>query len=313
MESTDKLDRIRAAAEDVLGSKVDAVEPMPHVTNNTVFRLSAAGRDYIFKIYAERDWPEDGKLAFVNRRLTELGVPCAKLIAFNRSDARFPTGYLIEEMLGGGTAEHGDASLTADPEAGAAFYRKLARFMSAHVHRIVLDGFGYIGSGTPSHRTHSDYVSDKYDELTTALVQKRRFERAELAALKPLMMERLRACADLPPVLNHGDLSTKNVIIGGNGELALIDWDDAIADNWIADVARLTYWMKYAYGPNDYASFRGVFLAAYGDAERIRMFESHEHVYHVWFGLDHLCYYPDGPAYERTLRYYRETLALLNQ
>lgn len=60
-------------------------------------------------------------------------------------------------------------------------------------------------------------------------------------------MDRLRVCEDLPSVLNHGDLSTKNVMIDEHGNLTLIDWDDAMSYNWIADIARMTYWMKFKY------------------------------------------------------------------
>ena len=48
----------------------------------------------------------------------------------------------------------------------------------------------------------------------------------------------MRDFEDLPSVLCHGDLSKKNIILQDNGELSLIDWDDARRNNFIQDLRR---------------------------------------------------------------------------
>lgn len=257
------------------------------------------------------DWPEDGKLVFINRQLIEHGIPCARIIAFDRHDPEFPSGYLIEECLPGAAADH----VLGDAESVKAFYARLAPLV-ARVHRIRIEGHGYIGAGIASHDTFLAFMDDKIDEIAGSLLKRELFDRKSLSEIKKRVLRGLKPCADLPAVLNHGDLSTKNVLIDERGELTLVDYDDALALNWIADIARLTYWMKYYYDAESYAVYRDVFLRHYADGGPERgEFEELEPVFHAWIGLDHLQYYArrpqSKPQYERALTYFNETVAKL--
>lgn len=216
--------KITAKAEDVLHAAIGEIHQFENVSSNSVYKITAGQRPYIFKIYKQRDWPEDGKLAFIQRKLIEHEIACAKLIAFDRDDAAFPAGCLIEECLPGQTADR----MAFDRTTGVSFYKKLAELVSK-VHRIRLVNYGYIGYGTASHASFLDYMNEIFEMNTDALIRKRRFERNALDALRTPLMERLRGCEDLPSVLNHGDLSTKNVVVNEWDELTLIDWDDAVA------------------------------------------------------------------------------------
>ncbi len=50
-----------------------------------------------------------------------------------------------------------------------------------------------------------------------------------LQGCKPLLDDYLRAAAELPPTLNHGDLRPPNAAIISDGACVLMDWDDVIA------------------------------------------------------------------------------------
>jgi Ser/Thr protein kinase RdoA (MazF antagonist) len=307
----DHIALIRRKAGERLREDVETVEKFPDVSDNTVYRIIAGGKPWIFKIYSLRDWPEDGKLLFINRQLIEHGIRCAKIVTFDRSDPDFPCGYLIEECLPGNTADR----VLEDAESTKAFYAKLARLV-AQVHRIRIRNHGYIGGGVASHGTFLEFNDDKFDEIAERLVRMERFGERELREIKERLLRGLRRCADLPAVLNHGDLTTKNVLVDERGELALFDYDDALALNWIADVARLTYWMRYDYDAESHAAYRDVFLNAYNDGRDRGEFEALENAFHVWIGLDHLLYYADRPQsrprYERALAYFRECAARLD-
>jgi thiamine kinase-like enzyme len=85
-------------------------------------------------------------------------------------------------------------------------------------------------------------------------------------------------------------LSKKNVIICDDGEISLIDWDDAMALNWMADVSRLTFWMKQNYSNQEYSLFRNVFLDHYGATYRKAQFDAFESAYHIYIALDFLIF-----------------------
>jgi len=295
--------RIRKKVEEFLNVQVNSIERIENVPNNTVYKILADDKSYIFKIYAQRDWPEDGKLRFIHQKLTEHHIACAKLIVFDRSDPFFHNGFLLEECLPGATADR----MVFDSKTGNEFYEKLALLVS-NIHRIPIRNYGYIGSGISSHNIFMEFMNDKFDEIANALFNKKLFDKKRLLEIKKKVIHRLHQCENLPSVLNHGDLSTKNVVVDRNGELALIDWDDAMSCNWIADISRMTYWMKFHYSDEEYARYKNTFLTHYSTDGSKSDFYDLENAFHVWIGLDHLNYYANKPQYGPTLAYFDETL-----
>lgn len=298
--------RITKKVEQYLHVQVDRIEKLDNVPNNSVYKVWVQKKPYIFKIYKQRTWPEDGKLLFVNRKLIENHIRCAKIIAFNRTDSYFQTGFLIEECLPGVTADRIDFNL----KAGKKFYEKLAQLVTK-IHRIPVNNYGYIGSGTADYPSFIDFMNDKYDEIADALIRKKLFDQNRLLEIKKPVMEGLHQSESLPSVLNHGDLSTKNVLIDPYGELTLIDWDDAMAYNWIADIARMTYWMKFYYSEYEYAFYKSTFMEQYSTESTVCDFNALENTFHIWIGLDHLNYITNKPQYEAAHTYFNETIEKL--
>ncbi|TMV43760.1 aminoglycoside phosphotransferase family protein [Paenibacillus mesophilus] len=298
---------IRKKVEELLHTKVDDIEKLENVPNNSVYKILVKNRPYIFKIYKQRNWPEDGKLIFINRKLIENHIGCAKMIAFDRNDSFFQTGFLLEECLPGLTADQ----IVFDSESGKEFYKKLALLVSK-IHRIHIENYGYIGSGNASYNSFIESMSDKYDEIAKALINKKLFDKNSLLEIKKPVIDKLRLSDNLPSVLNHGDLSTKNVIVDNHGELTLIDWDDAMSYNWIADISRMTYWMKFQYNDYEYAMYRNTFMEHYSTDSSNFDFNVFENTLHVWIGLDYLNYLSNKPQYEETLAYFKETVDKLN-
>ena len=265
------------------GRDADEIGTAGNATNNSVYYFAAAGNRYLLKLYHSRDWPEGGKIPFVYRILRQNHIPCAELIAYSRNDGMYPDGYLIERRIEGMTADR----IRFGREQETMFYAGLAELVSS-VHSIRVRNFGYIGSGVASHSSMTTFLEDEFDGFGGKLQDA--VPETQLEKLKGTVLDAMRGYEDLPPVLCHGDLSKKNVMIGDDGEMSLIDWDDAMALNWMADVSRLTFWMKQNYSGPEYKLFRNAFLEHYRASGRKDRFDAFESAYHIYAALDFLIF-----------------------
>lgn len=276
------VDAIEKIVRETLNCNATEIKQFENVANNSVYSFKCNDKRYIFKFFRNEYWPEDGKLQFVNELLLENDIPCAKLFTFTRDNPEFPNGYLIEQELNGITADKLQFAQSHKTE----FYKKLAVLVS-NIHRISIKGFGYIGDGEGDSESMYSFFDDEFDDRTEALIEKGIYTESALREMKNIMLNALRRFDDLPSVLCHGDLSKKNVIVQDNGELVLIDWDDAMSYNWMADIARFTFWMKMNYSEQDYSLFRNMFLDSY-QGPRKDEFAIFEKAFHIYISLDFL-------------------------
>ena len=265
------------------GCGADKIEKTQSAVNNYVYSFTVAGNDYYLKMYRSMDWPEEGKIPFVYRCLSLNNISCAGLVAYSRDDETYQNGYLIERRVAGTAADN----IQLGREQETKLYVKLAELVSA-VHSIHIQNYGYIGSGTASHGSITDFLYDEFDGLEGRL--KDIIPQIQLKKLKEKVLDTVRSYGNLPSVLCHGDLSKKNVILRDDGEISLIDWDDAMALNWMADVSRLTFWMKQNYSEQEYTLFRNVFLEHYRTPYRKDQFDAFENAWHIYVALDFLVF-----------------------
>lgn len=277
---------IEQIVEKTLGCRAEEIKRMENVSNNTVYRFRAASERYIIKFYRSREWPENGKLPFVNRILKQNQIACAELITFNREETAYPNGYLIEREIKGSTAD----KLNFEEKEETELYRKLAKLVS-EIHRIPIKNFGYIGDGEADYDSLLSFFEDEFDSRMAELLEEKIFTEAQMRKMRKKLFDVLDCFKELPSVLCHGDLSKKNVIVQENGEIVLIDWDDAMAYNWMADVARLTFWMKMNYTEMAYVHYRNIFLEQYETAYRKEEFDLFEKAFHMYVALDSLVYF----------------------
>lgn len=280
------MDNIVQRIERTLGNKVNKIKKFENVTNNYVYDVQVLDESYIFKLYRDKFWPENGKLSFVNPLLIRHHIPCAKLIEFSRNDSCFPNGYLLEKKLQGTCVEQMNFSIAEEIN----FYARFAELVSL-IHRIPLQNFGYIGYGKADYKSMSSFFEDEFDNRTSSLIKMGVYDRIRLGKMKVLFFDGLNKFDNLPSVLCHGDLSKKNVIISNNGNLAIIDWDDAMSFNWMADISRLTFWMKMNYLDKNYGIFKRTFLEHYNTIYRKSEFEVFEKTFHIYIALDCLSFY----------------------
>lgn len=279
------IDLIKKTFQDQMHKEARSIHQFENVSNNYVFKIETDTEPYIFKVYAKRDWPENSKLPFVSRKLGEHKIPHAKLLAFNRDDENFPNGYLIEECLPGMTADR----LMLSFDETLKLFEKLAGLIS-RVHQIKLTGYGYTGSGVAEYTTFSEFMYDVLKDNTLYLTTNGLIDTRELAEVNKSIYTRLKGCDVFPSVLCHGDLSTKNILVNSK-EITLIDWDDVQSLCWLADIARLTFWMRMNYNSDTANACREVFLAHYVTEHDKSTFNEIEDTLHVWYGLDYLTFF----------------------
>ena len=284
IEKDTMLEAVNQIIKSSFGRCAEEIRKFENVTNNFVYSFRVSDKHYILKLYRSTDWPEDGKIQFVNQLLIQNNIPCAELIAYRRNDQVYPNGYLIEREVQGIAAD----KQVLDREQEIKLYVKLAELVSS-IHNIQIKNYGYIGSGIACYESMTSFFEDEFDRLEDGL--KETISETQLRKTKEKFLGTMRDFEDLPSVLCHGDLSKKNIIVRNNGEILLIDWDDATAFNWMADISRLTFWMKLNYNEEDCELFRGTFLKHYRTAYLKSEFDSFESAFHIYSALDSLLFF----------------------
>jgi Ser/Thr protein kinase RdoA (MazF antagonist) len=292
---------VKETFETQMKVRASAVHRLEDVPNNSVFRIEADSRPFIFKIYSN-DWPEDGKLPFVSRKLKEANIPHAEIFAYCKDSDTFPHGFIIEECLPGTTADklalpHGETLKLLE---------KLAKLVS-RVHQIKLTGYGYTGSGIADYDTFSEYMFDVLNDNIPKLAETGFMSAAELESVSQALYEKLKPCDVFPSVLTHGDLSAKNILVHSDG-ITLIDWDDAHSLCWMADIARMTLWMKMGFDADTVAAYLKAFFDNYETEHDKNAFFEAEDALLVWYGFDCLVYFKGTPMGEKIKAQIRESL-----
>ena len=283
VEADAMMDTVENIVKKHFGCSADEIRKIENATNNFVYSFTAAGESFFLKLYRNKDWPETGKIPFVYQNLLQKSIPCAQQVAYNRDNEVYPNGYLIEREIQGTAAD----KIQLSWEEKIRLYAQMAELVSS-VHDIRIHRFGYIGSGIADCDRFTDFLEDEFDGLGSRL--KDAVSETQLKTLKEKVLDIIHDYEDLPSVLCHGDLSTKNVIIRNDGEISLIDWDDAMALNWMADVSRLTFWMKQNYSEQEYILCRDIFLEHYRTIYRKDQFDTFENAYHIYVALDFLAF-----------------------
>ena len=267
----------------------------------TTTLIEAESQSYIFKIYS-CGRPESGKISFVYRKLSENNILHPRFFTFSREDENFPNGYSIEECLPGTTADR----LTLSEQEKVSLFEKLAVFVS-RIHKIELVNYGYIGAGKPAiWTTFSECMHDILKDNAAGLIANGFINAEELRNVNKEICARLKRCDVFPSVLCHGDLSAKNILIHSN-QMILIDWDDSQSLCWMADIARLTFWMKMIYSDREAAVYRKAFLDRYETSYDKNAFYEIEDTLHVWYGLDYLTFFKNGAVCEKVKSLLRDS------
>jgi len=259
---------VAAAVAELTGLSARSVERIPIGEVNRVYKVATAGGVFVVKVFQYPNWPEAGKLQWVERKLNEHDVAHPRLIHYTRDARLFPHGFAAFEYVEGRNC----AEAMSAGDLPAARYCRLAGESLRKVHSIRAERYGYVGHGSG---TDDDYIECK---LTHDVDERLREIGDELHArlFPPIAKEVERLLRPLEekftPRLLHGDAFPRNGLLTNERELIFTDWDEAMFGIWPEDLARLSYWFVY---PNPLRGDAGLtneqvidfFLQGYGATE----------------------------------------------
>ncbi|HEX6124183.1 MAG TPA: aminoglycoside phosphotransferase family protein [Pyrinomonadaceae bacterium] len=237
--SARQVDKFRGHARFILqhhfGTRPARITERGGGLSNFVFEAKHPEGDFIVRIS-----PDKGRLnAFIKehwceRTARKAGIPTAEILETGDSIIPFP--YAIARRVRGSDAVN-------HPERGKIIH-ELGR-LAAKINSIRTRGFGetFDWSNNELSRNTSlqDYLKGeyRYEDRIVTLERSRLCPPPTIKALKRVARELLTLRAK--PVLNHGDLRLKNVIVDEQGKIvAVIDWEKAtsnIAPHWELSLA----------------------------------------------------------------------------
>jgi Ser/Thr protein kinase RdoA (MazF antagonist) len=235
--------RIQPAVESALDIRVLSVSKIKSGEVNHVYKVETDKKAVLVRVFRYENWPEKGKLEWIEKQFVKHRVPHAKLLFLSRRKSWFPNGFMITEFIRGKPADEAlrDGNLSKND-----FYRHLGRLLEK-VHRIRLKKFG---DWHGTYGTDPDLLSfvlpripQRLDELKkTPYYNKRMAQKAKVKVASLLMPMKSK----LKPVLTHGDPGTDNCIWSNDKKLILIDWDNARSSAWVRDYADRMWWESWA-------------------------------------------------------------------
>lgn len=295
---------VKAAVESVLDADARVAGRLPFGNVNEVFKVEAGDRAYAVKVFRQADWPEAGKLPWVESQLIQRGVPHARMIHYTRDAKHFPHGFSVCEFFAGdnckGLIREGRLTPEAFCERAAALLRR--------VHAISVPRYGYVGDGRGMDKDFAGWLlrCEVFDNLrkiddgsTLEETLRPRFE-LEVEPVLRRFESRFR------PVLVHHDCKPKNGLLDSEGRFTFVDWDEAFAGFWVMDYASLTYWHSYIFKsdePRDAGAFKEAFFRGYGavdfDWDELRALEWALHTAQAVGALSYLYAAGDARGYKR--------------
>ena len=286
---------IERAVESVLNTAVMGSARMTGGEVNDTYKVETEDRAFVVKVF-KRDWPEEGKLPWIERHLTQYEVPHAKLVYYSKNDFHFPHGFSISEYIEGQNALDAIAGGSLSLET---YYSQIGALLRL-AHQIPARQYGYIGHGPGGmYTTFTEHkliheVRDRLREIEDIdSFEKNIYRRIEEKVRRQLAPFEHR----FKPALIHADPVPKNAVSTTDNRLVLIDWDEAIAGAWIADFAKLTYSHNYSNpfgGTEDLTNneMRDAFFRGYGTVEfsagEIAVMEN---ALHIIYSVDLLPFY----------------------
>ncbi|HMC15053.1 MAG TPA: phosphotransferase, partial [Albitalea sp.] len=204
--------------------------------NNLVFEFRAGGADYILRLHA--------KPGRINRYLKEQwamrharahGVPTPEVLEVDIGTVELP--FMLSRKIDGAPAASHPRRIEIIHELGQ---------IAARLHRAPTHGFGPVFDWSDNQlsqcATWAEYLDGELDVRSriATLAKARMLSTDQLDTLQAAV-EQMRSWRK-PPVLNHGDLRLKNVVVAPDSArvLALMDWEESLsapAPHWELSIA----------------------------------------------------------------------------
>lgn len=267
--SQDLGSQIGQAIATDLNIEVLSIDKIPTGEFNYSYKVITEEGTLIARVFRQRNSPEDGKLEWIEKRLTEHNITHAKTLFYTREDTDFPYGYMVQEFIEGMT---GSTAILEDHISFEEFYNKYVSVLQK-IHSIKADELGEIPNWSGKVGTFYESGIAKYNKIHERLKSLPDIEKSIHTTVFEEIQKLKRYDDMYKPVLLHGDPGADNAMLKDDGDLIFIDWDNSVIGSWIEEYAGMT--------------FRGTYLWKYKtDEERREMLERSFRNYYVGVDFD---------------------------
>ncbi len=268
---------VRAVAE-VLRTTVISATKIKSGEINHVYKIVTPKKTFIARVFRYKQWPETGKLEWIEKQLSKQKVPHAKLLYYSRDNTFFPNGFMLLEFIEGlsGTEAVKQGVIT-ETQLYTAFGTLARKF-----HHIKVKKFGPINLGQGEHANFADMQIRGVVKILNTLTKKGALQSNPAEKVAQIIESTLRTQEKhITPTLLHGDMSETNAIVSKDKKVVLIDWDNARAGFWLADFIELSRRQMFEKGwsknPTRMLHARKAFFKGYGkipfSSRQIKTFE----------------------------------------
>lgn len=301
------MEVVKKKFQEVVNEKVININKITTGKYNEVYKIDSEKNSYIIRIFPNKEWPEEGKLKFVNYKLVENGILCPKIYEINYSDKDFENGFMIEEFIAGDNA----SELWNYGFSHESYFEGVARFVSSF-HKVNIENYGYIGSGIANHNQFNRFIEMDINRFFNNIQEDSIFTEKEVKEIRDVILMNFEPIEQLPSVLCHNDIHPGNVIIR-NGDFIMLDWDNAISSNWVQDFSTMTYWIQLLDTKENYRKYKKIFLDNYDTEFKVNDLDKVEATFHLYVGINLLSHFRDKKdLFEKALKNIREKIFVLN-
>lgn len=236
MVDSGEIDTVCAAVQNALKTTVLDGRKISEDAINKVYRIDMRDGPVVLKIFRSRTWPEAGKLEWINQELAKLEITQPKILFQSSGNSFLPRPFIIWELIDGTNIE---TLIRRGALTQQEFCERLGDLL-ARVHRVNIVRYGAINGGKGM---HSSFISlfERQHGIDTLRrnngVDEQLYSRVKDKLIGSFAQFEQRFSA----VLTHGDPSIRNCLLTTDGQLVLLDWDNASASLWTRDYAHVTY------------------------------------------------------------------------
>jgi Ser/Thr protein kinase RdoA (MazF antagonist) len=262
--------------------------------SNLVYRVETSQGFVLVRVPKSKKESHVEKLRWVEEALTKHAIPHARLLYATTSGDLFLNGFTVFEYLENVSRRDAIVSGAITLEE---FHVELGQLLNK-VHAIRLPAFGNIPLQPQASSPY--FISYNSEQAKRILGKMEELAPKFPKGLADSVCKKLETLKPLTPklksVLCHTDPAPDNCIWNESMGVVLIDWDDARASSWVADLADLTYSGSHLteLGPREERRVRILesFLEGHGLGEfTYREVLQVEHVLHILKAVHHLPYY----------------------
>ena len=231
-------EKVSETVSKIIGDEVTNVTLIDKGAINHPFLVETEKGKLFVRVFSRDSWPEPDKPKWIADQLELNNIPHAEQIFYDRTNRFFPCGIEISEYI-----EGNDASDVSPEELKYdTFCEKVVKSLHK-IHEIEVGGYGFVNSGEGSTSNLNEFLFEMIDKNIDRLSKRVGDVESLGNRCKEAVERKLKPYQDrFKPTLVHSDVHPDNCRYTKDGEVILIDWDNAMLYPWQMDMAIAMYW-----------------------------------------------------------------------